>query len=403
MKDEAPRTMPDVRSAASTGGGPTAAAATEVPPSATAFAEDFVKGPLVSVIVTNFNYERFIIACLRSILAQTYRRFECIVVDDCSKDGSVAAIRRFIATEPGADGIRLIACPTNGGQMNAFIEGFQASRGDFVVFVDADDYLFPDFIETHLTAHLNVHQPVGLTCSDEIIVDGEGAVLAGTYRRVRNGGDVEQLSRSHPITATTYEGWRSTWRLTDGVAMGRGDIRLAYIAAQGNPTRQWIWSTTSGVMFRRSILDLTLTDNVRDVRICADYYLFHFCHLIGGSMLIHSPHGCYRMHGSNNFAASSVFGGEARVGALKGGADFAQIWDRIGQQIMAKYALVAQILGEPQALRLLTLFNTMGTAGRARRAIGPRGTGAYAKFLGMLIVRGTKKRITRARRMLRFV
>ena len=51
-------------------------------------------------------------------------------------------------------------------------------------------------------------------------------------------------------------------------------------------------------------------------RICADYYIAHFCHLIGDSLLVPTIHGCYRRHGGNNFGSNPVLGNINSVGNL---------------------------------------------------------------------------------------
>lgn len=95
--------------------------------------------PLVSIIVDNFNYARFVGAAIDSALAQTYAPVEVIVVDDGSTDNSRDVISSY--------GDRVVAVfKLNGGHASAFNAGFRASRGSIVIFLDADDVLLPEAV-----------------------------------------------------------------------------------------------------------------------------------------------------------------------------------------------------------------------------------------------------------------
>jgi glycosyltransferase involved in cell wall biosynthesis len=90
--------------------------------------------PLVSIIITNYNYGRYLRAAIDSALAQTYPQVEVIVVDDGSTDGSREIIEAY--------GKRVIPIiKLNGGHGSALNAGFAASRGEIVMFLDADDEL----------------------------------------------------------------------------------------------------------------------------------------------------------------------------------------------------------------------------------------------------------------------
>src|SRR2546426_12498105 len=95
---------------------------------------------LATIIVNNYNYGRFLPEAIDSALNQTYRNTEVIVVDDGSTDNS----RRIIATYN--DSIEAILKP-NGGQISALNAGVHASRGYVIIFLDADDTLFPEAVE----------------------------------------------------------------------------------------------------------------------------------------------------------------------------------------------------------------------------------------------------------------
>lgn len=90
----------------------------------------------VSVIINNYNYERFLARAVDSALGQTHADVEVIVVDDGSTDGSLPLLRRYGAA------ITLVS-KENGGQGSAYNAGFQRASGKLVLFLDADDWLYP--------------------------------------------------------------------------------------------------------------------------------------------------------------------------------------------------------------------------------------------------------------------
>ena len=103
-----------------------------------------------SVVVASYNYERLIMETLESLMAQTFRDFEIVVVDDGSTDGSVANIRRFIDRNSVADvPIRLVMHPggANKGLPATVKLGVEESRGKYVAFCEADDLWTPDHLQ----------------------------------------------------------------------------------------------------------------------------------------------------------------------------------------------------------------------------------------------------------------
>src|SRR5687768_5094018 len=92
--------------------------------------------PLVSIIIDNFNYGRFLAEAIDSALAQTHGETEVIVVDDGSTDDSRAIIARY------GERVRSVL-KENGGQASALNAGYRISRGEVVLFLDSDDVLFP--------------------------------------------------------------------------------------------------------------------------------------------------------------------------------------------------------------------------------------------------------------------
>jgi glycosyltransferase involved in cell wall biosynthesis len=93
--------------------------------------------PLVSIIISNYNYGRFLKPCIESVLDQAYPHLEVIVVDDGSTDNSREIIASF--------GNRLVpVLKENGGQASALNVGFSISHGKIVIFLDSEDLLLPE-------------------------------------------------------------------------------------------------------------------------------------------------------------------------------------------------------------------------------------------------------------------
>src|SRR4249920_2954185 len=93
--------------------------------------------PLVSVVIPTYNDDRFVGEALRSVFAQTYDNIEVVVVDDGSSDDSVKVARSF------GEKVRVIQ-QSNAGSAVARNRGMTAARGEFISFLDADDYWLAD-------------------------------------------------------------------------------------------------------------------------------------------------------------------------------------------------------------------------------------------------------------------
>ena len=98
---------------------------------------------LISIIVPIYNAERVLPRCLESLLSQTYRPIEIILINDGSKDGSLAVCEKYAEKESF---IKVIS-KENGGTATARNAGLDIAQGEYIVFVDADDYVKNDFCE----------------------------------------------------------------------------------------------------------------------------------------------------------------------------------------------------------------------------------------------------------------
>ncbi len=253
--------------------------------------------PLVSIVINNFNYGRFVAEAIESALAQTHPHCEVVVVDDGSTDDSRSVIERF--------GSRVVPLfQANGGQGAAMNAGFALSRGEIVMFLDSDDVLEPNAVARAVELFAPGVDRVQFALR---FVDENGAPLGGQFP---------------PRGASLETGMLAS--------------RVARAPIPNTPP-------TSGNAFNRRVLEKILPMPVGDWRICADSYLLVVSALHGAVAGTDEPLGRYRVHSKNNWAAQDVpttdqllklFDNEARkAAALRGAAG------RLGIAVAADWEL----------------------------------------------------------------
>lgn len=104
--------------------------------------------PKISIIIPLYNVEEYITECLQSVANQTYDgSIECIIVDDCGKDSSLAITQSFVDSYKGAVDFRVVHHVHNRGLSAARNTGVDHATGDYIYFLDSDDYISNDCIE----------------------------------------------------------------------------------------------------------------------------------------------------------------------------------------------------------------------------------------------------------------
>ena len=102
----------------------------------------------ISIIVPVYNVEQYIKECFDSIAAQTYKgEIECIFVDDCGQDDSVAILEKLIAEYKGPIQFSIVHHEHNKGLSGARNTGIRNAQGDYLYFIDSDDSIISDCIE----------------------------------------------------------------------------------------------------------------------------------------------------------------------------------------------------------------------------------------------------------------
>lgn len=240
------------------------------------------KMPMISVIVTSYNYERYILKTLESVKSQTYQNFELIIVDDFSSDKSVEICENFISENQDLK-ITLLKNDKNHGQLYSMIQGLKIAQGEFVCFVDSDDILYPEFLEKHLRVHLETS-------------------VAFTSCQIAEIGENDELHTLHSVSSPH----------SDLESLFAGE-RVEYKKLGHKRFGGWYWSPNSSAMFRRSAIEPILNYKNTDCwRTCPDKFLFNFANLVGGSIIIYAPLVYYRRH-KNNAGDCTLVTGDKRL------------------------------------------------------------------------------------------
>ena len=211
-------------------------------------------GPLVSIVINNYNYARFIGQAIESALSQTYAHSEIIIVDDGSTDESRSIIDKY-------RGRVIILLKENGGQASAFNVGIMRAKGKFILLLDSDDYLFPDAVASCVASFPEGYSRVYYRLS---IVDEDGKKIPG------------------------YE-QNAHFRDFDGDMLS--DVK------KGAP---FFWPPTSGNFLDAEKLKATLPIPEIEYRICADSFIFVWTSLQGPVRSIDQELAAYRIHGKNH-------------------------------------------------------------------------------------------------------
>lgn len=316
--------------------------------------------PKVSVIVTNYNYADYVGECLHSVSQQIYPEIECIVVDDHSNDGSTAQIRRFLEQDNSSISYKLVCHETTRGQYAAFRTGMAHASGAFVVFLDADDLLLPDFVSEHVRVHLSL-PPVAFTSSNQYQIDSQAQLIGGVHPDL--------------LTQDRY------------LMIGTVSLHRSF----------WVWATTSSMMFRRTVLDYALTDVDEAFRKCADNYVAHFCNLLGGSILIPTVLGCYRRHQRNTFSNNPLIGGRLPTGDMRHHPTHALVLDSIRTGLLACHEQFLSLLGPSGFLHTVSRVTRASELWRIRREwkkiIGVAGLPTFISMIGLTFLRTINRRL----------
>ena len=334
--------------------------------------------PLVSVLVSCYNYQAYVAEAVQSALDQTYAPVEVVVVDDGSTDGS---LDRLADAFGGDDRVRVIA-QANAGQAAAMNAAVAAAAGEVLCFLDADDTFLPHKCARVVDA-FRQRPDAGFLAHGLVQVDG-----AGRVRAVQ--------------TAVPAPGWQGEAILRRG-----GGV-------PGMPQ-------TSALAVRRAVADALFPLDTA-YRIAADVLIQRLAPLVTAAAAVSEPLMRYRVHGANHFVEGAMTAdGLARDLAVAERGHERQaafLHERYGPDVAARLApisadagwLAMEVhranlsgVGFARAVRRLAAHPEAGASKHGRvarlaaRLPGPLGRAVWVAVLG----EGPHKRILRTLRGLR--
>ena len=239
------------------------------------FEHKYTKEPLVSIIITYYNLGKYINDCILSILTQSYKNWEVIIVNDGSDKANSKILER-IKNEK----IKIIELPKNQGQLCAFLAGLNNAKGEFICMVDADDVLLPNYLKTLLYVHLSYNAALVSCSCGEINEKGEITSLNSITNKISN-----------QLKTIDYTEIENLFKIDE-------KFELKKVKA---PFGLWSWNPSTSGMFRKTALDiLKYFPNKEYWKTGADKVIFSFLHLVGGSINISALGYLYRHHKNSN-------------------------------------------------------------------------------------------------------
>ncbi|WP_418230138.1 glycoside hydrolase family 99-like domain-containing protein [Burkholderia mayonis] len=262
----------------------------------------------VSVVVPNYNYERFVEERLGSILKQTYPIYELIVLDDNSTDGSVHAIRERLANQ-GVDN-RLVVNSANSGSVFAqWKRGVELAKGEYVWIAEADDLSDPEFLDAVMQGFDDERTVLSYCESKQMAETGE--LICEHYRDYVADISVDKWTQSY-------------------IADGKQEISGALAVKNTIPN-------VSAVVFKRAILEDVLKrhfDDIRQFRVAGDWMVY--LRVADRGMIAFVPKSLNR---HRRHAASVTIGGDAE--ALLKEIRSVQLWVRRHHSVDASVIEIA--------------------------------------------------------------
>ncbi len=214
---------------------------------------------LVTIVIINYNYAAYLATAIDSALAQDHPAIQTIVVDDGSSDGSRHIIESY------GSAVEALYCP-NRGHSAALNTGYSRTRGNAVLFLDADDLLHPTCISTALRNLMPGDVKIQFQLET---IDPQGVSQAMAFPYFSAAFTPAEVRRQSLLS-----GW-------------------------------YAWTVSTGNLYRRQYLDAVLPLDDTKIYRSPDGYLNKLAPLFGNVRSLAIPLGAYRVHGRNQWASAA--------------------------------------------------------------------------------------------------
>ncbi|MBT5849135.1 MAG: glycosyltransferase, partial [Acidimicrobiaceae bacterium] len=209
--------------------------------------------PRVTVVIPAYNEEQHLDACIRSVLTQSMRSVECLVVDDTSTDSTLDIACDWAGRD---DRVKVFRHPVNRGLAASRNSGLQMARGRFITFLDGDDFLFPESLATRLetlTAALeDAEEVIGSYCDWEPVeadttrrYAGRPAVVKPDVNYLSAGGEIPFVATAPMLDTDRFRalgGFAETFRTGEDYECWMRVLRHGY---------RFVYTPTVGVAYRQ--------------------------------------------------------------------------------------------------------------------------------------------------------
>lgn len=206
------------------------------------------KSPQISVIVPIYKIERYLRQCIDSILAQTFTDFELLLIDDGSPDGCPAICDEYAEKDAR---IRVFH-KQNGGVTSARNKGLDNAKGNWIIYIDGDDWIEPTYVEELYNAAINNEADIAICAFRFVYEDGSSVI-------------------EHP----------TRWDDDKSVSLNR------YISS--------VWTTAWGSIHKSSLYHNNGVRSPQNITYCEDFHLMaRLCYFADKVITIDSPLYNYR-------------------------------------------------------------------------------------------------------------
>lgn len=265
---------------------------------------------MISVAMTTYNGEKFVEKQLLSILKQTRKPDEVIIVDDCSTDNTVKLVNSFIE-DNALYNWKLFILPTNGGFIKSFNEAISKISGDIIFLCDQDDIWLPNKIE--IMSELMLMNPRILS-------------LASSFKKI-DANDKELVSRSNPFSTNN--------NLIRKKIKPNKCVKIS-------PFRAVAYNVSPGCTcaFRSSIKAVFSKLNDEHMGLVHDWKINLIAGIRDGLYFLNTPTILYRLHNNNSLGLNRSMTVESRIEACKKSAIEREYMKRIIQKFIEEFSSI---------------------------------------------------------------